>query len=121
MTTSGSLLGLCFFLFLGGWCAVQVGGSNAWLTDTSIPRMLALASQEATIIFGADVTHPMANDERPSIAAVRPRFSLVHKKRTDGFTNEKRWRKEQQCKRLAEALQGGGSPSVLRRCPSVCA
>ncbi|XP_073136369.1 protein argonaute 1B-like [Henckelia pumila] len=49
---------------------VKVGGRNTVLVD-AISRRLPLVSDQPTIIFGADVTHPHpGEDSSPSIAAV---------------------------------------------------
>lgn len=49
---------------------VKVGGRNTVLVD-AIYRSLPVVSDEPTIVFGADVTHPPpGEDSSPSIAAV---------------------------------------------------
>ncbi|PKU67879.1 Protein argonaute 1B [Dendrobium catenatum] len=49
---------------------VKVGGTNTELGD-NLPKFLPVVGDEATIIFGADVTHPQPGDvSSPSIAAV---------------------------------------------------
>lgn len=49
---------------------VKVGGRNTVLVD-AISRRIPLVSDQPTIIFGADVTHPHpGEDSSPSIAAV---------------------------------------------------
>ena len=49
---------------------VKVGGRNTVLVD-ALSRRIPLVSDNPTIIFGADVTHPHpGEDSSPSIAAV---------------------------------------------------
>ena len=49
---------------------VKVGGRNTVLVD-ALSRRIPLVSDKPTIIFGADVTHPLpGEDSCPSIAAV---------------------------------------------------
>jgi eukaryotic translation initiation factor 2C len=49
---------------------VRVGGRNNVLSD-AISRKIELVTDEPTIIFGADVTHPhLGEDTNPSIAAL---------------------------------------------------
>lgn len=48
----------------------QAGGRNSVFADPGVS--LPIVSNKATIIFGADVTHPAAlDDTAPSIASVR--------------------------------------------------
>lgn len=52
-------------------CVYQVGGRNTVLERAIVPNGMPFISDVPTIIFGADVTHPVAGeDSSASIAAV---------------------------------------------------
>jgi hypothetical protein len=60
----------------------QVGGRNTVLAD-ALTRRIPHVSDRATIIFGADVTHPHpGEDSSPSIAAVSSALSWEIEART---------------------------------------
>ncbi|KAF5188044.1 argonaute [Thalictrum thalictroides] len=56
---------------------VKVGGRNTMLAD-AISKSIPVVSDEPTIIFGADVSHPHpGEDSSPSIASLKPLAGLL--------------------------------------------